>query len=347
MADFLERVSRMALGAAPVIQPLVASRYAPGAHVVVPEMLEREVTLESPAEASPTSVNEVPETARPEGDDPGTPHASMPHAATADRRRAAARREDLNEIAPAVVETPPSRRQPSVDAKNLTGADTNRVQELVEHVHASEEMPFHGEPGKPLSPPAIIEQGRPDIVNRFVEPAAVRTDPDRPPHVVEPPAVTGQRLESVVEEHVRFQNPIRNDSGHQPISAERGVMTGDREDAGAVSASVPRAFEPSLSPRAYSEVETQERMIRPRATSLRLGSHEPESSTARHTEADARAARQHGPEPASSRPVVRVTIGRVEVRAVLPPALPVQTPGAPAPKLSLDEYLRQHSGRPQ
>ena len=44
-------------------------------------------------------------------------------------------------------------------------------------------------------------------------------------------------------------------------------------------------------------------------------------------------------------PVVRVTIGRVEVRAVLPPAPPERATPRRAPRMTLDEYLRQGDGR--
>jgi hypothetical protein len=51
----------------------------------------------------------------------------------------------------------------------------------------------------------------------------------------------------------------------------------------------------------------------------------------------------------SAPPVIRVTIGRIEVRAVLSPtSSPAAERPAPArtsPVLSLDEYLKQHSGR--
>jgi hypothetical protein len=41
---------------------------------------------------------------------------------------------------------------------------------------------------------------------------------------------------------------------------------------------------------------------------------------------------------------VHISIGRIEVRAVTPPAQPAaRTPPAPRPKLSLDEYLRQRN----
>src|SRR5215510_5610503 len=102
MADFLERISRMALGATPAIQPLVASRYAPGAYVAVPEMSERKVTLESPAEDPSTSVAEHPQTMRTEGDDPSAPQAVAPDAAPTDPRRPPAPREDSTE--PAIIE---------------------------------------------------------------------------------------------------------------------------------------------------------------------------------------------------------------------------------------------------
>jgi len=42
-------------------------------------------------------------------------------------------------------------------------------------------------------------------------------------------------------------------------------------------------------------------------------------------------------------PSINVTIGRIEVRAMLPP-MPSKTPRASAPILSLDEYLRQRAG---
>ena len=52
--------------------------------------------------------------------------------------------------------------------------------------------------------------------------------------------------------------------------------------------------------------------------------------------------------PESSGPAIRVTVGRIEVRAITPPPPmpPAQrtTPARPGPKLSLDDYLKQRSG---
>jgi hypothetical protein len=54
---------------------------------------------------------------------------------------------------------------------------------------------------------------------------------------------------------------------------------------------------------------------------------------------------ESAPEPA---PTIHVTIGRVEVRAVLPsPPQPPSRPPTRLPKLSLDDYLRlSHGGKP-
>ncbi|WP_199746994.1 hypothetical protein, partial [Corallococcus sp. AB049A] len=43
-------------------------------------------------------------------------------------------------------------------------------------------------------------------------------------------------------------------------------------------------------------------------------------------------------------PVVQVTIGRIEVRAVTPPAPARPAPARTSPSLSLDEYLRRRNG---
>lgn len=46
---------------------------------------------------------------------------------------------------------------------------------------------------------------------------------------------------------------------------------------------------------------------------------------------------------AAPNPTIRVTIGRIDVRAILPSAPPSQRTVRPAPKMSLDDYLRSRS----
>lgn len=52
------------------------------------------------------------------------------------------------------------------------------------------------------------------------------------------------------------------------------------------------------------------------------------------------------PEKSAPAPAIRVTIGRIEVRAVMPSHEPAEraTPTRPRPKLSLDDYLKQRNG---
>jgi len=43
-------------------------------------------------------------------------------------------------------------------------------------------------------------------------------------------------------------------------------------------------------------------------------------------------------------PAIQVTIGRIEVRAIMPPVTPPQRSHTPGPTLSLDDYLKQRNG---
>jgi hypothetical protein len=52
------------------------------------------------------------------------------------------------------------------------------------------------------------------------------------------------------------------------------------------------------------------------------------------------------PQPQSEPPVIRVTIGRVDVRAIASPPVPaaVSRPAARSTRLSLEDYLKERSG---
>jgi hypothetical protein len=56
--------------------------------------------------------------------------------------------------------------------------------------------------------------------------------------------------------------------------------------------------------------------------------------------------RQATLESAPPAPTIRVSIGRIEVRAIMPPVPPARhtPPARPRPQLSLEDYLRQHRG---
>jgi hypothetical protein len=50
------------------------------------------------------------------------------------------------------------------------------------------------------------------------------------------------------------------------------------------------------------------------------------------------------PEPISKIPTIKVSIGRIEVRAIAPQSPVAKTSAIPTPKTSLDEYLKDQSG---
>lgn len=82
-----------------------------------------------------------------------------------------------------------------------------------------------------------------------------------------------------------------------------------------------------------------QQILRPRVV---LSESQPPSAVESPTKGDRR---RGSPEPATAASTIRVTIGRVEVRANLPPAAaPHSKPARPGPMLSLDDYLKQRDG---
>jgi hypothetical protein len=363
MADFLERVARMALGVAPAIQPRVESQYAPGA-AAPQQTLEREVTLELAAESPVGSRAESPETARSEAD--GASPADTPNAPTAVRTYPAAPRDLSSEIAPADFETAPH-RQRSADLTNLTEAATARVQ-------APGDIPLLSEMQNPLPPWTM--QVLPGTTSGFVEPGAsdidqgrsspivgsaatvAREHPSRPAPAIADTSLPRRQPRADVESISEVDAKRAEDAqAMQQIRAREDVpFLDERPNRQRPSAIVEQARpdaagrsarpEHGRPPRGQPEFEPQEMLVRARIMSPQHGSPERDALIAQHFGSDTRA-RQHGSEPASLPPTVRITIGRVEVRAMMPPAQPVQTPAIPGPRLSLDEYLRQHSRRPR
>jgi hypothetical protein len=71
----------------------------------------------------------------------------------------------------------------------------------------------------------------------------------------------------------------------------------------------------------------------------------PERVTVRErADSPARAATPETTSIMQAAPTIKVTIGRIEVRAVQPPATRAQETALPAPRMSLDDYLKSLSG---
>jgi hypothetical protein len=181
------------------------------------------------------------------------------------------------------------------------------------------------EPQAPEEPESLPVAGAPelDLKGRAAEPAAptVRADPippDKPLHAREPAGEEAGHAAAVVS----------------PAPAESRVK--QREQELVRPSSVASTTHTAPRDRREREVARPERIVERPATTVRPASR---LTAARR----AMPAKQIRDEP----PPVRVTIGRIEVRAVVPPpqAAPRPAPRRPAP-LSLDEYLEQRrSGR--
>jgi hypothetical protein len=307
MADFLQRVAQMALGAAPAIAPLVASRYAPDAQGVEPELLQHEVMRE----ARVPVANRTAATTRREADTTVAPHPGR-NAVAMDRGDA---------VAPRIV--PPDATDAAVrDAAAVSALAVPHAQRRLTVEQARSHAADHGA----------------HVARREADDTARVTAPPAPYDVVEQVAA----LSATNENGPRLA--LHPDSRRPPVAIEpheADAARRDRPDLAERDPTRPGAPEPAQPvPDAGEDRRARAPAARP-APEWRA----PPPPTAASSLARAPATLPH--EAEVPHPSVRVTIGRVEVRAVAPPVPPLEVPVAPAPRLSLDEYLRQYGGRPR
>lgn len=336
MTDFLTRVSRAALGLTPVVQVLGASRYAPGPDLYMGEMMiaeEREVDVVG-AEATARVERASPDPERttrarkPYGSDP------LPHAPY--------------ESDPPAHAPLPAVRQSEHDAKPaFPVADPAQETQVVSHADA---LPVAQ--GRPIS---HVDAGSPRAevpLRRTVAPHA----PDQPPLLPTDTANT-----SLIPSHYEsghdaaaFHEPLRlaiDPEPAAPAERARAMLNAPRTRSEVTAIEIMDALEPAPGVRdtatipavASSEVAIADRERRPQTMPL-FDVAERGISSVSHRAERLPLHERPGAEP-SSPPVIRVTIGRIDVRAVTPPPPPVEAPGPPAPRLSLDEYLQSHNGR--
>ena len=227
-----------------------------------------------------------------------------------------------------------------------------------------------GEPAGP-SGRRTVERARPPAQ------ATARTEDDRgpaPTYLAHPP----QRSVVAVEDHLAAAEPEPASAADGDIVTAahaarlerdgRGVSSAPRatpqgaaaigpnqltrrrsapraaDDADAVDAAEERGQEaPVAAPRRPDPGRRQGAIHPPRAPLVRLET--PAASPtplARRSARPGALAHDGAPEP----PVVQVSIGRIEVRAVTPAGPAPPRPSAPAPAMSLDEYLRSRRGGP-
>lgn len=318
MADFISRLVGRVMGLEPVVHPLVAPMFAP-------EPTSRPDHSPDPGRDSEDATSPVQSTRRriPSAEEP-------PPARDASRERAA-------ETAPAGQgdqrHSPPaepgrtSRRTPEAQPRPHHPAKAGSAER---RITPTEQDGWGIPPDK-----AKRSQGAPEAQTETSHPAG--SSPTRRDEAVSTvPRVSNGYLSS--------GSPVTEDAPVQATPRLVGTRAErDRRDRIAPRPTSPGTEDP---PVAHSGIlETAKaapdhsappdgpsplapRMIRPQADApTQTGPQEPRVAT---------------PEPPA--PTIRVSVGRVEVRAITPPPAQRETPTQTSPTLSLDDYLRQHKG---
>lgn len=314
MTDFLQRVSLMALGLSPVVQPLVVSRYAPDTHLPAPELPpDEQRPFESSAEHAPQpDAQSLSPSRLSTTSEPKVRRVPQQTAASNARQEST---QPSSQASNATTEAQPAAPQP---ADNSIALQSTRI-------NGNVAMPFE-EPPVPthslLNTEALIEPEPPPVTRPTKEAhvrAAQRQEAD-----------TFSANESAPLAHVNeASTQARPGSGAETI--ERGHSAGD-------------AFTPDMGSEHEFEALELSVPLPPRSDNANSFG----QVTTRRADAQLLSSRNDRVADAPQGGVIRITIGRIEVRAVQPPPLqPVEDAAPPAPKLSLDEYLRKHNGRPQ
>lgn len=314
MSDFLSRLAERALGATPPLQPLVGSRFA-----VPSEPADGFVEETVEAEGSAPTVRRSTDTAaappRPAAEGPssaGPPspvHVPTPAPESRTPPPAASRPQSLDRAA---------QEGPLVASSARPFAhhdDARPAREVAPSARAAEPSPsrVRASSGVPAAPPEGSLRGGPRAETERVQDDELLIPASTPP---DPPAV-----ESTAS---------TREDGSAPLPAVEARRRGAGDS--------PDATQPARDGEHASEA-----LLMPAARGAEARAVDGDSGDARQPWAE----RMPAAPVQKERPVVQVTIGRIEVRAVHPPAAPESARGAgwSPPVLSLDEYLKRGGGR--
>ena len=355
MSDFLTRASEAALGVSrAVVKPLVASRYAPGRGEPVLEM--ETVVDQSTAvgfESTAQSNELAPSAVRAALNEPANAREQKSEIETrAVDRVGLSETRGMETLKPLQVSSRQDELSPKVQTvEHITEQDVPVSTSSDDRTPVSVSV----RPAVAVNESASEPEGQPTSL--LVAPLSVRsisievgetqtaaTDTHAPEE-----SETGKRPS--VPSFAPVERPNLNDGRREVVvegkldeTVNEAVRAGD--DA---PRSSNRVNEPAMVPSRSTEVISTdpERHLDHSSSSLRDEWNAPDNAARRPVTARAISetavisdrGSHDGP------PVIRVTIGRIDVRAVAPPSPPVQTAAPTQPKLSLEEYLRQHNGR--
>jgi hypothetical protein len=308
MRDFFTRLAERSLGLAPLVQPRITSRYAEG------PSLAADLEESAVREATSTLLNPSSDRERPDrGELSSRTEPSLV------RSDSPAREEFLG--TPSVASNAELLRSDgATEQSSLSGP------ELAPHptlpLPSSWDTILAGESG-------LEESSRPEMDE---------VPEHSPSHSLRPSAQDRQLHPSPVRHAVEI-HPVRGQQMIQPAQAP----SGETDRLPAANRGEKRQIVESTTIADYPhESAISPRPIRGEQPSHRRRPAQPEATLPGISETSPL------PDPATQpRPVIRVSIGRIEVRAVRPPDTRPPSP-APVtrvkPPLSLDEYLRQRSG---
>jgi hypothetical protein len=320
MSDFLTRVSRAALGLTPVLQVLGTSRYEPG-----PNLRTDESGFVEEWEASPqTHAKHVSAVAGASSAKPASIAGHIGDPGVANGIPA-----EHEPIAPSFSPSLNQRNLPSpvftshVDVP-VDAQPTNRMTDALRG-------DSNGQLNRSDASDSLAKRG---LISSKNHSERLLAPDERPSPADDPQVQSNEHAEAIFSPSTPVRAlstleiadwagaPDVRSSSRPAIAAESQPAVYDRRQR----PSAPSHGDHSLNLRS-SELDAAERAVSITRRPNRLPLHD-----------------RPDPEP-SSPPVIRVTIGRIEVRAPAPPPPPVEAPAPPRPRISLDDYLQSHNGR--
>jgi hypothetical protein len=356
MTDFFTRMARSALGLTPVAKVLAASRYAPGQGM--PEQAFEE-TLEPQTVAGLTPAADA--NAAPAPDRHGVEVQRARPLATVARRAAATMAATARASSEGVKHAHPLVAQEGVhdDARPQEPALPRPPASTLQPLEESRSVP-RGEDAGAAHRAIETEPIEHSVFVRTGEDAARRLYPNASPLGAPWPHPSASPLGAPWPHRAPETEPIEDsvfvrtgeDAARRPRPStsplaapwpHRALEREPIEDSVFVGTGEGAARRPHPSPSPLDTPEPRQ----PRAPSAALTPAEVSLANALSPRSfasplPARRDEMDGETPAA--PVIRVTIGRVEVRTAPPPP-PAEPLAPPAPRLSLDDYLRSHNGR--
>lgn len=324
MSDFLTRLAERTLGLTPPVQPLHAPRYAPDVAGPEPSPTGLETPEQETAHArAPVPSRHSPLDAATPARDPDHRRVRAPD--PTEKKRVSSVAEEEATVSPdpvsldrrSVGALPPEvgTPQPEIGKQEPSSSPTTG-----HHVPGTPDL---ARPGLPLS--ARKQDDASPGRSTEAEHEALSTSDARP---MTTPSDPGDEDAPV---------PARREPGGPPAGTQKAEQTqgtanvpsGEGRGARLSGGSVEDGF------RDESVLE------RPVESPLAWLPEMPEPGV---EDAPSSADREDVVESSLSEATIRVTIGRIDVRAVSPPAPAQRRAERPVPGLSLDDYLRSHSG---